>query len=183
MQAIRQRLSPSSARPDEIAVENSAVFSFGPLGTWHMAVAGTWRDNGGGMCAESTFRSFSVRPVSFLGLDVSVLPEVTVAVPEPMQAQGTWCTSYLDGDVRVARSSGGTIFLFRRTNAAAPWAAMPQARLGATPLKDRSPPAGTPLVPGILAWGGGEPGLLAMGGRPGIGAVSASHWGKQQAGR
>eukprot|EP00955_Chlamydomonas_euryale_P109231 365915-Chlamydomonas_euryale.AAC.6 len=26
MQAIRQRLSPSSARPDEIAVENSAVF-------------------------------------------------------------------------------------------------------------------------------------------------------------
>eukprot|EP00198_Chlamydomonas_reinhardtii_P007686 XP_001697023.1 predicted protein [Chlamydomonas reinhardtii] len=110
-----------AAAPHSAAVvvtENSAVFRFGPLGSWRVTVKGRWMDNGGGMCAAAEFESFGVRPVDLWGLSVeALLPEVTVPVPEVLRSRSEWCTTYLDEDMRVGRGSGGALFLFRRGGA------------------------------------------------------------------
>ena len=148
MEAITQRLGSDPSRtPGLITMENSTVFSFGPLGKWRVTVAGRWIDNGGGMCAEASFQTFSTRPIEFLGFNTEVglgvngemvlkfdyahlqihlkflvsffqsLPEITVAIPEPLRSQGTWCTTYLDDDTRVSRQQNGSIFLFKKPSA------------------------------------------------------------------
>lgn len=114
MEAITQKLSSDAQRPGFISMENSAVFSFGPLGSWRLSVAGAWKDDGGGICALSSFQSFSIKPVSFLGLPIEGMPEVTVPIPEPLQSQSAWCTTYLDHDTRIGRGANGAVFLFKR---------------------------------------------------------------------
>ncbi len=98
-----------------LVTENSAMFSFGPLGSWRVTVQGTWVDNGGGMCAAAEFHSFAVQPVELWGVAVgSMLPEVAVPVPELLRSRSEWCTTYLDEDTRIGRGTGGAVFLFRR---------------------------------------------------------------------
>ena len=50
----------------------TASHSFGPLGTWRVSVSGRWQDNGGGLCAEASFQTFSTKPLSFLGMSTEV---------------------------------------------------------------------------------------------------------------
>ncbi|KAG2498982.1 hypothetical protein HYH03_003169 [Edaphochlamys debaryana] len=101
--------------PPAIVTENSAVFRFGPLGSWKVTVRGRWTDNGGGLCATAEFESFSVRPVDLWGLPVEqLLPEVTVPVPDILRTRSEWCTTYLDEDMRIGRGSGGALFLFKK---------------------------------------------------------------------
>ncbi|KAG2453534.1 hypothetical protein HYH02_001753 [Chlamydomonas schloesseri] len=131
-----------------VVTENSAVFRFGPLGSWRVTVKGRWVDNGGGMCAAAEFESFSVRPVDLWGLSVeTLLPEVTVPVPEILRSRSEWCTTYLDEDMRVGRGSGGALFLFRRGGAEdAPEAAGVGAGLGVGAGTMAADPRGTPAM-------------------------------------
>ena len=52
MSHVVQRLEPDMARRGALVMENSAVFRFGPLGTWRIGASGRWLESGGGMCAK-----------------------------------------------------------------------------------------------------------------------------------
>ncbi|GAX73864.1 hypothetical protein CEUSTIGMA_g1314.t1 [Chlamydomonas eustigma] len=114
MDAVTQNLGTDPLRPGLITMENYSVFSFGPLGQWRVGVSGKWVDNGGGMCAEAIFQTFSTKLISFLGLPTESAPEIVVAVPEALRNQGTWCTTYLDSDTRISRQANGSLFLFKK---------------------------------------------------------------------
>eukprot|EP00798_Chlamydomonas_sp_ICE-L_P015219 gene15219-21298_t len=115
MENVVQRLSVDPQTPGIVKTESSTVFSFGPLGSWQVRVEGSWRDQGGGMCASSSFETFSVRPVSILGVPFDNFPEVSAPVPKLLMFQSSSCTTYLDKDTRVSRDSDGSLSLFKKT--------------------------------------------------------------------
>jgi len=115
MECVVQRVATDRNEPGLLKTDNSSVFRFGPLGSWRVSVSGCWRDNGGGLCADSFFQTFSIRPVSFLGFSSETFPEVVVPLPDVLKAQSSWCTTYLDPELRVSRGPNGGVFLFRRT--------------------------------------------------------------------
>ncbi|PNH06282.1 hypothetical protein TSOC_007369 [Tetrabaena socialis] len=118
--------------------------------SWRVGVRGRWVDLGGGLCAEATFESFSVRPVDLWGLPLeSLLPEVVVAVPEALRSRSEWCTTYLDEEVRVGRGSGGALFLFTRGGGAAEGAAAAAAAAAAAQQQQQQRPIGAPQAAGV----------------------------------
>uniref|UniRef100_A0A061QR53 Pap fibrillin n=1 Tax=Tetraselmis sp. GSL018 TaxID=582737 RepID=A0A061QR53_9CHLO len=104
----------SDVETDSLKTENTAVFGLGPMGSWQITVRGSWKDNGGGVCAKASFNSFSVRPVEIMGFAANALPEVRVPVPAELQAEIEWCTTYCDRDFRVGRGTDGNLFVFRK---------------------------------------------------------------------
>jgi hypothetical protein len=63
---------------------------------------------------QVTAQQLMVRPLKLLGWPLEGLGEVAVDIPTRLQTPAEWLTTYLDPDVRVARSTGGPLFLFRR---------------------------------------------------------------------
>ncbi|GAX81838.1 hypothetical protein CEUSTIGMA_g9266.t1 [Chlamydomonas eustigma] len=98
-----------------ISMNNSAVFRFGPLGSWKVTVSGGW--SAAGSSALVTFDTFSIKPVSFLGLETQDLPELSVPIPELLRSQSSWHTTYLDQDLRISRGANGSLFVFKRVPA------------------------------------------------------------------
>lgn len=111
-----QGIAPGSTS-SVVATVNSAEFSFGPLGRWRISVDGRWLDMGDGVSAHAWFECFRLRPLEVMGLPLSALPEVSVPVPQLLRATDEWATTYLDGNLRVGRSSQGGVFLFQRASA------------------------------------------------------------------
>ena len=63
---------------------------------------------------QSSFQSFSVRPVEIMGIPADALPEIRVSVPAELQAESEWCTTYCDKDFRIGRGTMGNLFVFRK---------------------------------------------------------------------
>lgn len=65
-------------------------------------------------CVQAWFESFRLAPLELLGLPLAGLPEVRVPVPPLLRASSEWRTTYLDGQLRIGRSSQGGVFLFQK---------------------------------------------------------------------
>uniref|UniRef100_A0A7S0WPR3 Plastid lipid-associated protein/fibrillin conserved domain-containing protein n=1 Tax=Chlamydomonas leiostraca TaxID=1034604 RepID=A0A7S0WPR3_9CHLO len=113
---IRQTLALD---PDgSITTTNEAVFGFGPLGSWSLAIDGAWRNTGDGKSVKVIFDKFKVKPVGLLGLQLPQwLPQVLISLGGDSaggRGGADWVTTYLDDELRVGRGKSGNAFLFRR---------------------------------------------------------------------
>ncbi|KAG2445814.1 hypothetical protein HXX76_000418 [Chlamydomonas incerta] len=103
-----------------LVASNSAVFGFGPVGSWSVGIEGVWRDSGDGKTARVLFDQVSVRPVTALGLPVpNWAPPLTLATggttgPGQGRSGADWITTFVDRDMRVGRGRTGNTFLFKR---------------------------------------------------------------------
>ncbi|PNH09940.1 hypothetical protein TSOC_003415 [Tetrabaena socialis] len=115
---IMQVLSLSES--GSLMASNSAVFGFGPLGSWRVGIEGLWRNSGDGMTARVLFDRVSVRPVAALGLPLpGWLPPLKIAAggssgPGEKRSGADWVTTFVDGTMRVGRGKTGNTFLFKR---------------------------------------------------------------------
>ncbi|GLC43895.1 hypothetical protein PLESTB_000920600 [Pleodorina starrii] len=115
---ISQVLSLNSS--GSLVASNSAVFGFGPLGSWRVGIEGVWRDSGDGKTARVLFDQVSIKPDSAMGLPApSWLPPLRLATggtsgPGESRAGAPWITTFVDRDMRVGRGKEGEAFLFKR---------------------------------------------------------------------
>lgn len=63
--------------------------------------------------AQASHDHFVVRPVSLLGMSLAGLPPLEVPIPSLLRSTGSWCTTYVDEDTRIARANE-SVFLFKR---------------------------------------------------------------------
>ncbi|KXZ55858.1 hypothetical protein GPECTOR_2g1409 [Gonium pectorale] len=103
-----------------LVASNTAVFGFGPLGSWRIGIEGVWRDAGDGRTARVLFDQVSVKPVGALGLKAPAwVPPLKLATgglsgPGERRSGADWVTTFVDRDLRVGRGKTGNTFLFRR---------------------------------------------------------------------
>lgn len=114
---ITQRLAARDGAV--VGASNSATFGLGPFGSWRLGIEGVWRDGpqGDGRAVKVLFDTFSIKPVSFLGLPLPEwLPPLTLSTGDrgPSRAGADWETTFCDGEHRIGRGRTGNLFLFRR---------------------------------------------------------------------
>jgi hypothetical protein len=62
---------------------------------------------------QAWYDHFVLKPISLLGLSLGALPPLDVPIPALLMSRGSWCTTYVDEDTRVARARDA-IFLFKK---------------------------------------------------------------------
>eukprot|EP00878_Enallax_costatus_P012185 GHUV01012725.1.p1 GENE.GHUV01012725.1~~GHUV01012725.1.p1 ORF type:complete len:289 (+),score=79.69 GHUV01012725.1:91-957(+) len=131
---IVQSLSQDSQNPGCVCSTNEAEFGFGPFGSWHIGIKGSWKYAGPEQPADTAlvqFDQFDIQLTGWLGLSLpQQLPQVSIPLPGSCRSGGElqqqqwqqqqpqspaagssqlrpvalWSTTYLDDLYRVGRA-------------------------------------------------------------------------------
>ncbi|KAK3275443.1 hypothetical protein CYMTET_16429, partial [Cymbomonas tetramitiformis] len=100
---------------ERLVTENAGKLSLDNVGSWRVSATGIWKDSGDGRTAEVEFDSLAVQPMEIFGMDSAQLPEFRLPIPDALQQEAKWETTYIDDNLRINRGKANKVFIFRRS--------------------------------------------------------------------